>query len=426
MILIHKMATMTKMFEKVVANDYEWFESLVLSKKEVNWNCIRCRVSLIYKAIEVRALKTFIILMNIPELTVFSNSSGFINGISKAVEYYIAAPNADNKYFLDKLLEKNIVINSNTFIQCINNVELVEKLFNSLDKKEIDIKCIIEHTIRNNNIYMLNYIYNYLNTSNPSYYIDAKKTSFNNNLFSYALTYAKNVDIIHFFINLGVNWKNTNYDNTPSLYYCLKYNTLLYDTILNLYKQLSSEELNNIPNIKNSNSLITLTRNCDIDKYKNILHLPILFDDMSSYIISIFSRIFQDYYGNNYNISDYKLIYLCFSECKVKSNPLLLLDNLITSIVQYKDYIIKCGNITNKEHYKKCLRYFLYINEHFNYNVPEKYKHVFEWLYQPTVNIEEKNDFIKLLTYVPPPVVPKKKNTKVNTRKKNTNAEIIV
>lgn len=413
------MATMTKMFEKVVANDYEWFESLVLSKKEVNWNCIRCKVSLVYKAIELRAVKTFDILMNIPELTVFSNSSGSINGISKAIEYYIAAPNADNKYFLDKLLEKNVIINSNTFIQCLNNTELADKLFNNLDKTESYIKYILEHIIRSNNIYMLNYIYNYLNTTNPSYYVDTKKVFFNNMMFAYALSYTKNVEIIHYLINLGVNWKIAGHDNSPSLYYCIKHNTLLYDTIFSKYQQLSSEELNNIPNIKNINMLITSTRNINIDMYKKTFSLPINFNDMAHTIIELFTRIYQNYYGTISNKDDNNLIYLCFSEGKVKTNPLMLLDSKINNIIQYKEYIIKNFQITNKESYKKSIRYFLYINEHFNYTVPEKHKHLFEWLYEPTVNINEKEDFIKELTYVMPPVVPKKKavrkkNTKVN------------
>ena len=53
------MATMTKLFEKVSANDWEWIEQLTHSQKEVNWNCIRFRLSLVHRAIEVRALKTF-------------------------------------------------------------------------------------------------------------------------------------------------------------------------------------------------------------------------------------------------------------------------------------------------------------------------------------------------------------------------------
>jgi hypothetical protein len=417
------MATMTKLFEKVVANDYEWFESLVQSKKEVNWDCIRCKVSLVYKAIEVRAVKTFNILMNIPELTVFSNSSGFINGINKAVDYYIAAPNADNKYFLDRLLEKNVVINSNTFIQCINNIELAEKLFNNLDKKEIDIRCILENIIRTNNIYMLNYIYNYIITTNPSYYINEKKEQFNNMMFAFALLYSKNVEIIQFFINLGVNWKYTANEQLPTLYYCIKHNMTFYDTIFSMYKQLSSEELNNIPNIKNIIPLITSYTKGN-DMYKNIFSLPINFTDMAPTIINIFTKIYQNYYGNSSNTEEYKLIYICFYEGKVKSNPLMLLDNIISNIVQYKDYINKNSHITNKETYKKSIRNFLYINEHFNYTVPEKHKHVFEWLYQPNVNINEKEDFIKELTYIPPPVVPKKKNTKKKNTKVNTEMEV--
>ena len=421
------MATMTKLFEKVIANDYEWFESLVQSKKDVNWNSIRCKVSLVYKAIEMRSLKCFDILMNIPELTVFSNKSGQINGINKAIDYYTAAPNADNRYYLDKLLQKNIVIDSYTYIKCLNNVELCNMLFNNVEKKEYDIKSIIQPVISSNNMYMLNYIYDYLETTTPSFYTNMNKHIFNNMIFSYMLNYIKTPDMIQYIINKGVQWKSTN-ENMPTLYYGIKYNMDLVKFFIPLYQNLSPEELNAIPNIDNTNLLICSSPKINMDIYKSIIKLPINFKNTDKFIMENFKKIYQNYYGYSNTKENYllyfKIIYLFFSEGKITSNPLNLMLTELPTINQYKDYMTKninYNNNTNIGEFKLNFRKFMYINNHFNFLLPESMKNSFEWIFPSDIDIlKEKDSFIKELTYVPPPVIVKVNKTRkiIKTSKK--------
>ena len=132
---------MTKLFEKIVANDYIWLENFIQIKdnKTINLlNSIKSKYSIIHKAIEVRAKECFDILINIPEINIYNCSLGCINGLDIALDYYITAPNNINKYYVDKLLEKNnIVISASTFIKCINSEYLFLKTFEKLPIKFI-------------------------------------------------------------------------------------------------------------------------------------------------------------------------------------------------------------------------------------------------------------------------------------------------
>ena len=90
------MATITQLFKIISSNDYETLDKLILSKKLINFNCVKSGYSLVSKAIEVRSKECFNILLNLPNLEIIKNKSSKLSGLSILLEYYLQAPNQSN------------------------------------------------------------------------------------------------------------------------------------------------------------------------------------------------------------------------------------------------------------------------------------------------------------------------------------------
>lgn len=419
------MATMTKLFEKVTANDYEWLEQLVQSKKQVDWNCIRFKISLIQKAIQVRALECFNILISIPELTTYS-TNGPVNGLQQALEYCIEAPNQSNYHYLTKILEKNVSIDTYHIGMCINsnlhsklqsNV-LFNMLFDRINKTEINIINILSYIISNNSISLIEHVYNFLETNNMSYYTPQNDIIFNNKIYNNMIqsmnsTYNSRqpikMQLIEFMMTKNVNWKITN--NIPVLYTFNMYDNIIgFEKFYPLYKSLSKEEINSIPNITNLKQYIS--RSYNMEYLKAILMLPIDFTDMAPYVGELFRKVYQ-----SYNKGDHMMIYanmmLIFMNNKVLSNPYTYLIDEIKSIKQYIEYVKK-SNIYKA--YFKNIRMFTYINKHFNYEIPDTMNEIFMMVFptETTNNIvEEKEELmVKLNSMINPAPIVKNKSKK--------------
>ena len=418
------MATMTKLFEKITANDYEWLESLVQSKKEVNWNCIRYgKSSLISKALEVRALECFKILIEIPELTIFSNSSGMINGLMKALEYYTEAPNQSNEYYLNKLLEKNVVVSSYMVIQSIDNNKMFNMLFNRLEKKEGDIKSIISSIISRMNLNLLKSVYDFLETNYLPYYTINYRLQFNTYIFEkycvslYDSNNAAKVHIVEYIVSKGVSWKTIN--NVPTIYYiCRTKNDHIYNYFLNLYQSLPSEELNMIPGIKNfdisyiDNYYYNTSDVTSIKRVIDIINLPINFNDSANEIIDIFKKIFN--YHNSYSVNStkalncYVLMFLLFNKGIVKTSPFIYLSDIDMKTLK-TSYQYATKNNDNYKNYCHFIRMFKYINNHFNFKMPETSYDTFKQAFTSEQPINEELEEKELITKINDIINPPKK-----------------
>ena len=417
------MATMTKLFEKVSANDYMWLEELVQSKKVVYWNCIRSKISLIYKAIEVRALKCFDILINIPEINVYSNTSGFVNGMMKALNYYIVAPNEDNLYYINKLLEKNVYVSSYDVIQCINNHYMFNILFNKIEKNKTDMNTIISSIINNNNLALLIKMYEYIESNDMDYYTPENKNLFNNMIFKIAIDslifeipnrQPIKLHIVEYIMTKNVEWTSIN--NVPILYYNSIYNKpIAFNYFLQLFQNMSAKEINNIPNI--GKYLVTqYYTNINLNCIKSILALPIDFNDMSSNISILFKKIYQDTYLSidmkKYDI--YSIIFYLYSKGMIKTNPYQYMVNEVTTMKQYNEYFKKKQIEDNMyKTYCMCIRMFIYINSKFGFEMPDNIKTIYDFIFiDSDINIEnEKTEFFAKLDSIinPAPVVKKSK-----------------
>ena len=92
---------MTQLFKIVSSNDYDTLEKLIMGNKKLDFNCIKSHTSLIYKAIEVRALECFDLLLSLNDLSILQSNNTNISGLNIALLYYLSAPNPSNKYYLD-------------------------------------------------------------------------------------------------------------------------------------------------------------------------------------------------------------------------------------------------------------------------------------------------------------------------------------
>ena len=161
------MATATKLFEMVTNDDMEGLEILSNSGKTIDWNMKLRGCSLIYRAIEVRAQRTFDFLLNLPNLKILQSDDC---GLSKAIEYYVKAPNVRNMYYVDRLMEKNAKVSSFVVTRAQHDNALFEYMFEKMDKSYESIRSILTNLISSNNMNLVQFIYNYLDNNQQDYY----------------------------------------------------------------------------------------------------------------------------------------------------------------------------------------------------------------------------------------------------------------
>lgn len=332
--------TTTYLFNLVTNNDHIKLSEIIDSGKGNNrFFTLKARESLISKAVLVRAKKCFDLLIDVVPIDkeyMSMTEICFLKGIYNALEYYVAAPNIDNLYYLTKLLEKDITINYYCIYKALNNTELFIQLFNKFNKDNIDeIIRICYAAIMNkcNNVFQ--FIYNYIEVNKAEYI----NNDFKNKMYEQAIA-SYDTTTIEFLITKGLDWKVVN--GMPSIYVAMKYvNLPIFNYIYTKYNGLSSEELNNIPMIK-SNLPVRFNYNLKTMKcFSKVLLLPIDMNDMAGEIAKLFKELYSDYistshYQFNRVINKFKQNYIViealFNTKKIKSNPLLL--------VNYTDFTI--------------------------------------------------------------------------------------
>ena len=153
------MTTITQLFKIVSTNNYDTLEKLIMSNKKPDFNCTKSGISLISKAIEVRALECFNLLTSLIDLSVIQSNNSNVSGLNIALEYYLSAPNQSNKYYLDTLIERNVLIDSYSLGKCMENHILFDILFNLIDKNQTNITNLIITSISKTNLYIMNKLY---------------------------------------------------------------------------------------------------------------------------------------------------------------------------------------------------------------------------------------------------------------------------
>lgn len=333
------MTTMTQLFKIVTNNDYDSLEKLVMSNKRPDFNCIKSGQSLVSKAIEVRSLECFNMLMGLTDLTVLQSTRPYISGLGTAVEYYSSAPNSSNQYYLERLLEKNVYIDIYTLTKCVDEPGLFEKMFARVDKNSSNMMTLVTSAINKTNMQLLNKLYDYIQNQNvPFYDTPDKKNSFNGQVLRSAIS-ANNIGAIEFLENIGHNIfkvdSSIGGNNTiPSIYYATVSNaTIAFNYLYKKFEELKKPELDAIPQIKKIEWVFKnyyKNKKEFNDNLTKLLKLQIDWDDIHNVIADIYYSIYRDNtYISTYSpkrsfqtiASDQQLIYILLKTNKVKSNP---------------------------------------------------------------------------------------------------------
>lgn len=333
------MTTMTQLFKIVSTNDYDTLEKLIASNKKPDFNCIKSGISLVNKAIEVRALECFNLLMTLQDLSVIQSNNSNVNGLSIALEYYSSAPNQSNKYYLDKLIERNVSIDSYSLAKCMGDQVLFDSMFNRFDKNHSNISNLITCAVNKTNVQAMNKIYDWLYANNPAFYSTQEtKNTFNDIVLRTAIG-SNNIIAIEHLEKLGHNILTIKYQQNiiPSLYHAIFSNTesIAFNFLFSRMEKMSAETLNQIPDIKklsgiinNSNYYYNNTKSAN-EYYKKVLSLPIDWNDLADSIAGVYKNIYQDlssYYWNHKKNKDkinqrLSLMFMLIKTNKVKSNP---------------------------------------------------------------------------------------------------------
>ncbi len=437
---------MTQLFKMVASNDYEGLEKVIQStsqsKSKTDFNCVKSGISLLQKAIEVRARECFDLLLEIPNLEIIKKG-GSLSGIQKALEYYSTAPNPSNEYYVNRLLEKNVPIDSYTLISTMDHPQIFNLMFNRVEKTESTMQSIIQQSISKNNIMVMESMFNILEESNFAFYNDdAKKASFNNKIFTNTVNYSTNINAFNFLINRGCNWKIL-YQNTNLLYHLMNSNNVhLFNALYPLYESLGPEELNNIIGIKNL-TIDPRTYSYDVSNLaefvEKILKLPIQFNDMGSEVLKIFRKIIDDNYYWGTHAKKMKrsadlilVVNKLYKAGIVKSNPFQsqISGNCNISpseIDTYHTRLTKRYNEPRLSEMKQTIRQFLYVCAQYGHGITGALKTKFDLFFTPeqlTTFDSDKKVFIDSINQEVTVKVTKKTRKTKAAIKANTDIEV--
>lgn len=336
----------------IIYNNYNKLQHLIDNNLLIDNKMIKNYDLLLSKTIEYKSLECFNILLNNIDIT-----NNFDTSLSKSIDNYIHSNNVLNKYYLNKLLEKKIIINKDIIIKASDDFSLFKFFINKVNIKN-DILYYINIFIKNNKIDIIHYLYNYNNHHNI-----ISNNEMSNFIFKKSLKY-NNVNILLFLENNKYNMIYINDNNlvSPSLYYCISYTNddkkLIYKYLLNLYINYSkNNNINLIENIHNINFY---------ENYNCLLYINEIIYDLIKLSIQI---------NNSDEIIKYFLLKIFLLENEFIINNII--ETIFIFIINNKfnnDYldILSSNNTINYNNINKKRINLYYVLIYYNYNLPEK------------------------------------------------------
>jgi hypothetical protein len=304
------MATNNKLYDIIEYNDYETLNFELLNDPE--FKKIKSSISLLQHSIKYRAKECFDILIeNQTTCNIEDTGSSCL-----AVQYYVNAPYACNKYYIDKMIEKKFNFDIALKYACKNN-ELYTILFDRVNKDKINYTSNAIYCLINNKMDIFESIIKYLMENNRTEHINSIFTE---------IIYCDSMTGLDFLMKLNYNWKAQPF----ILYTLLKTKSEnMFNYFYNLYKNLSKEELNNIPNIKNFKCLFVTNKHSST-YINNILTLDITYDNIAKDLLEKYMddiKLYSRYNTPYFEMNGYSLMELLFTHNKILTNPLIYINN---------------------------------------------------------------------------------------------------
>jgi hypothetical protein len=390
------MVNITKLLEIVTNNNYDELKNTInsLSNSSILLSS-RNNCTLLYKAIERRSIECFDILINsnikfrdYNESLIRYNYSAF----NLALEYFINAPNLQNKYMVDRLLNKMEFVSCRTFIKSLSYEQIALRLIDKIEVETVNINRIIKHII-SNNIEALYIVYDIIKDNDDN----TMKEEIYHFTLKCAIDY-NNMDIIEFMkgkMNINfIDAYNSNYSylltgtKIPTLYYIILYsminNDVLQKYFITEYKNLLADDKIEIQNMLVSydnksflyNNLIYYNSHHKniLDKYYNLVKIinPTYIIDDADIVLDLFDFILE-----NKDNGEYVLINIEYLlKNKVITNPL----NMITDEkMEFYNNIMLKTNIERKQKKRYFMIMFQEILLNNNFAIPNKVTHIFDF-----------------------------------------------
>jgi len=376
------MLSSKKLFELVINNNYDKLENAI-QNKQVDFKAQNRKSEYILSiAIKYRSNECFELLANNISDEILQDYNSSQSGLFQAIEYFKNAPNLKNKYFIEKLLNKNAKIDEGNIHQITNNFAIFNEFSNYILNEnptkylysiyeDPNIYEIIFNHCLNNNLLNENIIkkilsmlfINYGNKENIIILI--KNTHFINNIFTYYPNIIEDIynkkyskSLLIFFVNLyntNVNNKSITeiFKNILIFFNCNIYGQLYYHVRYNKKEMINHLEkidilltLNNINNDLSTliNSKINILLKYWINKFISDLRFRTENnEEILSFYITILIHIIEKI--PNFTL---KLDYENFNYIKNKIEPhkqllkgLLLLYNNLKNLTDFELNFIK-------------------------------------------------------------------------------------
>ena len=361
----------------IIYNDYNKLQHLIDNDLLTDNKIIKIYDLLLSKSVEYKSTECFDILLNNNN----NDINNYILTLYKSIDFYINSNNIQNKYYLHKLLEKNITIDKELLIKASDDLILFKILLYKININNNILLYLLNKFIKDNKLKIINYLYNF---------------NINNNIIT-------NEEICNYILKISIKYNNINtliylekykynmiyiidINNNiiPSLYYSVQYITderkIIYKYLLNLYINYSKE--NNINTINNINSI-------DFIENHNYLYInQFIYDiikigiNISNYDIIIKYYLLKLFSSDNDNIINniIEIFFILSYNNILNKNDILILENI---------------NIPNNNYNKRIKLYYILLN--YNYNLP---KNISTYFNKIIINNEKNNikNYIDQLT----------------------------
>ncbi len=326
-------------------------------------------------------------------------------------------------------------------------------MFNLIDKSDYSIHTeILIQAIHNNNMKIFIQIFEFINQNNFDF---ARSYNFNYKLMHKAII-NDNINVINYLVQNNVEWKII--ENSPSIYSVLSitnYNLHVFNYFYSLYENLSKEELEQLPNIKNvkidlpkfyntntNTNTHSITNNnlnyTIIEVLEKLVKLPIEYDSMDYIIDEHILNVWNSYkYWNKYSKQSVKsdnsnilTIYWLLKNNKINTNPYAQLTiindekNMITDKAKYYSPSYNNIYIDFINLIKSYILKIIYVLDHFNWKIPDNLVSTFNELFISEDTESFKMNQTKFINELEDLLNKPTKNVKKGKNKKNKDIDV--
>ena len=338
---------MTELIKYIEYNNYDKLQQFIDNIKNIS---IKDLNELIVKSVVFRSYECFELLLDEYDI------SKCITVLQNALHIYKNAPNSRNYYFVEKLLEKKVYVNSTSLDYSTIDENLFNKILLKANKYAIN-EFIIYHNITD---FKYDYkIFNYVESFDD--------TEDNNIIYSLILKAIKNdnIEMLLFLQSKNINLLTINNKATLNYIFDIEYKHEIsfvrratINFLLDLYTNLSYEEINIIDDITKlnhfyKNNLVNFKT--ELQKY---VKLNINFTEVVKNLIINNINFINITYSTNYTF----LLFTLFKTNKVNINLIIVYLNendilyeynimknkIYSANIQYPNFNLKLANDTIK------------------------------------------------------------------------------